>query len=79
MPKLSARKVESLREPGMYADGDALYLRIGPTGAKSWILRTVVHGRRRELGLGGASLVTLAEAREKARALRKVAREGGGP
>lgn len=79
MPKLTARKVETLKEPGMHGDGEGLYLRVGPTLAKSWILRTVVHGRRRELGLGAASLVSLAEARETARALRKVAREGGDP
>jgi integrase len=79
MPKLTARKVETLREPGMHGDGEGLYLRIGPTGAKSWILRTVVHGRRRELGLGSVSLVPLAEVREKARALRRVARDGGDP
>lgn len=79
MPKLTARKVETAKEPGMYADGEGLYLRIGPTGGKSWILRTVVHGRRRELGIGSASLVALAEAREKARQLRKIARDGGDP
>lgn len=63
----------------MHGDGNGLYLRIGPTGSKSWILRTVVHGRRRDLGIGSASLVSLAEAREKARELRKIAREGGDP
>lgn len=79
MPKLTARKVETLKEPGMHGDGEGLYLRVGPTLAKSWILRTVVHGRRRELGIGSASLVSLSEAREIARTLRKVAREGGDP
>lgn len=79
MPKLTARKVETLREPGMYGDGEGLYLRVGPTGSKSWILRIVVHGRRRELGIGSASLVGLAEARETGRRFRKVAREGGDP
>ena len=63
----------------MHGDGDGLYLRVGPTGAKSWILRTVVFGHRRELGIGSTKLVSLAEAREKARVLRKVAREGGDP
>ena len=77
MPKLTARKVESLKEPGMHLDGDGLYLRIGPSGSKSWVLRTVVYRHRRDLGLGSASLVTLAEARETARQLRKVARAGG--
>lgn len=38
MPKLTARKAESLKEPGMYADGEGLYLRVGPTGGRSWIL-----------------------------------------
>lgn len=79
MPKLTVRKVDSLTEPGMYSDGDGLYLRIGPKGGKSWILRTVVFGRRRDLGLGAASLVSLAEAREAARALRKLARAGEDP
>ena len=63
----------------MYGDGGGLYLRVGPTGAKSWILRTMVHGRRREFGLGSAALVTLAEARELGRQYLKTAREGGDP
>lgn len=79
MPRLTARKVQTLSEPGMYGDGDGLYLRIGPTGAKSWILRTVVYGKRRDFGLGSAKLVSLAEAREEARRLRKIARAGGDP
>ncbi|MCA0042197.1 Arm DNA-binding domain-containing protein [Celeribacter sp. ASW11-22] len=40
---------------------------------------TMVHGRRQDLGLGSASLVSLAEAREEAHELRKVARSGGDP
>jgi integrase len=39
----------------------------------------VVHGRRRDIGLGGLSLVSLAEARERASTYRKIAREGGDP
>ena len=39
----------------------------------------MVRGRRRELGLGGFPLVSLAEAREKAFSNRKLAREGGDP
>ena len=79
MTRLSTRRVQSLNEPGMYNDGNGLYLRVGPTGGKSWVLRTVVYGRRRDLGIGSASLVTLAEARESAQRLRKVARAGGDP
>ncbi|MGM0583753.1 MAG: tyrosine-type recombinase/integrase [Pseudomonadota bacterium] len=65
--------------PGRHADGNGLYLHVDDSGARRWVLRTTVHGRRRDIGLGGASLVSLAEAREKARALRKIAREGGDP
>ena len=65
--------------PGRYADGNGLYLFVQPSGTRSWIQRLVVRGRRRELGLGSLALVPLAEAREKAQANRKRAREGGDP
>ena len=76
---LTVKGIEAKKEPGMYGDGGGLYLRVGPTGSKSWILRTVISGKRRELGIGSAELVTLAEARERALAMRKVARGGGDP
>jgi hypothetical protein len=79
MPGLTARKVQTLKEAGMHGDGGGLYLHVSANGAKSWILRTVVYGRRRDLGLGSVSVVTLAEARDKARSYRKVARDGGDP
>ncbi len=65
--------------PGRHADGNGLYLFVQPSGTRSWIQRLVIRGRRRELGLGSVALVSLAEAREKARASRKLAREGGDP
>ena len=64
---------------GRHADGNGLYLFVQPSGTRSWIQRLVVRGRRRELGLGSVRLVSLAEAREKALANRKLAREGGDP
>ena len=76
---LTALKIRSLKEPGCYADGNGLCLVVDPSGAKRWMLRTVVQGRRRDIGLGGTSLVSLAEAREKALSYRKRAREGGDP
>ncbi|MFN3263219.1 MAG: tyrosine-type recombinase/integrase [Pikeienuella sp.] len=79
MTKLTAAKVRALESPGMYGDGGGLYLCVGSGDARSWILRTMVHGKRRELGIGSASLIPLAEAREAAQALRKVARQGGDP
>ena len=65
--------------PGRHADGNGLYLFVQPSGTRSWIQRLVIRGRRRELGLGSVALVSLAEAREKALANRKLAREGGDP
>jgi integrase-like protein/Arm domain-containing DNA-binding protein len=79
MNRLTAKTAKSLKDPGLYGDGNALYLRIGPNGGKSWILRTVVHGRRRDIGLGSAGLVSLAEARELALDYRRIARNGGDP
>lgn len=76
--RLSAPAVNSAG-PGFHGDGNGLYLAVDDTGARRWVLRTVVHGRRRDIGLGGASLVSLKDARELARRLRKVAREGGDP
>lgn len=77
--KLTSRKVETLKLPGHYVDGEGLALVIGRRGGKSWVLRTMIQGRRRDVGLGGVSWVSLAEAREKAREARKIAREGGDP
>ena len=65
--------------PGKHCDGNGLYLFVQPSGARSWIQRLVIRGRRRDFGLGSVALVSLAEAREKARANRKLAREGGDP
>ena len=50
---LSAREVATLKKPGTYFDGHGLALRVGPTGAKSWIFRyTGTDGQRHDLGLG---------------------------
>ncbi|WP_426034591.1 integrase arm-type DNA-binding domain-containing protein [Cypionkella sp. TWP1-2-1b2] len=72
MSKLSARRVETLKDPGLCGDGDILYLSVKPSGSKSWILRTVVHGKRRDLCVGASDLVSLAEARDNSREWRKV-------
>lgn len=77
--QLTALTVRNLTRPGRYADGNGLYLVVDPSGAKRWLLRTVIHGKRRDMGLGGLELVSLSEAREKAAKYRKEAREGGDP
>src|SRR5215204_2289150 len=74
--KLKADQAKAAKRKGHYSDGKGLYLRVSSTGAKSWVFRYRVEGQLREMGLGGfdpndESTVTLAEARDKATAIRK--------
>ncbi len=71
--------VRNVSQAGRYCDGQGLYLVVRPSGSRGWIQRLTIRGRRTELGLGGFPLVSLKEAREKAFANRKLAREGGDP
>ena len=75
--KLTDMKVRNAK-PGIHGDGAGLYLRVKPSGAKSWVLRVQHQGRREDIGLGGYPAdKSLSEAREKAHELRKLARQGG--
>lgn len=76
---LTAATVRHMKDAGFYADGNGLYLKVDKSGAKRWIQRIVIHGKRTDMGLGSVSLVSLAEARDKAIQNRKVARDGGDP
>src|SRR5690242_8567261 len=78
--KLSALAVTRASKPNSYlSDGGGLYLRVGPTGAKSWAYRFRVSGRLHEMGLGPLHTVSLAEAREQALAKRKLRLDGVDP
>ena len=77
--RLSPAFVRKATKPGRYYDGNGLFLKVDPSGAKRWGQRLVIHGRQRTLGLGGCALVSLAEAREAALGNRKIARAGGDP
>ena len=84
MPKevynaLTPAKVRQEKRPGLFADGNGLYLVVSKTGARWWQWRGTVHGRRRELGVGSARLISLDEARETARTWRRIAKAGGDP
>lgn len=68
--KLTATAVKAAKAAGRYGDGDGLFLLVGPTGAKSWIVRVQKAGKRRDIGLGSAAKVTLALARERAATAR---------
>jgi len=78
--KLKALQAERLtKKPGMYGDGGGLWLCVSSRNAASWLFRYRLNGRSREMGLGPFADVTLAEARERAAAGRRVKAAGKDP
>ncbi|WP_298128256.1 site-specific integrase [Brevundimonas sp.] len=78
MGKLTANEVKAnLGKPGTYQDGDGLFLKVDRRGGASWTVRVQHQGKRRDIGLGSASLVTLANARAKAADARRAIRDQG--
>jgi integrase len=76
--KLTARKVETAK-PGKYSDGGNLYLVVSEAGSRKWVLRFTWRGQAKEMGLGSASSVPLADAREKAASARRKIAQGLNP
>ena len=64
--KLTAKFVENVSEAGKYYDQHGLFLHVRPSGAKKWLQRYTFQGRRREIGLGSAKIVSVATARRNA-------------
>jgi len=77
--RLTAATVRTVTKTGLHADGNGLYLKVDSGGSKRWIQRIVINGKRRDIGLGSAALVSLSEAREAALENRKSARAGDDP
>jgi integrase len=75
---LTARKVDTAK-PGKYGDGANLYLVVSKTGARKWVLRFTFRGKPKEMGLGSAASVPLADAREKAATARRKIAQGLNP
>ena len=73
--------------PGRHGDGDGLCLVVDPSGARRWILRVTVKGQknkmgaplRTDFGLGGADVVTINQARDRALEYRRMAKQGLNP
>jgi len=84
--KLTKRLVENLG-PGRHGDGSGLYLVVDPSGARRWIVRVTVKGQknkkgaplRTDFGLGGADVVNLHQARDRALEYRRMAKQGLNP
>ena len=84
--KLTKKLVENLGA-GRHGDGAGLYLVVDPSGARRWIVRVTVKGQknrkgaplRTDFGLGGADIVPLNQARERALEYRRMAKTGLNP
>ena len=76
--RLTAKQVENAK-PGRYGDGGGLWLEVSTSGAKHWTLRYQINRRARWMGLGSAKVVTLADARERARLARLALVDGVDP
>lgn len=77
--KLTALQVTKLTKPGLHGDGGGLTLQITKAGVKSWLFRFMLEGKAYGMGLGPTHTFSLAEARQKALAARKLLAEGLNP
>lgn len=80
---LSVKGIAKLKGAGKYHDGGpigiGLYLQITATGARSWLFRYEIAGREHQMGLGSFTAFDLAQARERARAARRLVEDGIDP
>ncbi len=77
---LTALQINSKNlKPGLHPDGNGLYLRVQVKGAKSWIYRFQLNGRRRKMGIGTLFERPLIEARAEAARLGAMVRSGVDP
>ncbi|MBK0400630.1 tyrosine-type recombinase/integrase [Limibaculum sp. M0105] len=76
--QIHARQVDTL-PVGKHADGRGLYLHVASEKARSWVWRGTVQGRRREISIGPADVVSLKSARMTAEDWRRIALDGGDP
>ncbi len=79
MGKMTATAVKAAKAPGRYGDGKGLFLIVGKRAASSWVVRVQKNGRRRDIGLGSASKVSLSRARELAETVRSQVEAGIDP
>jgi len=77
--RLTALQAKRATKAGLLGDGKGLYLRVGDSGSKSWVLRYMLDGRAREMGIGSYYDLSLADARERARGFRKMVKDGVDP
>src|SRR6478672_12406880 len=66
-------------KPGLYGDGNGLYLQVSNRGTKAWVFRFMMARRARKMGLGDFDRVSLKDARKKANAAHGLVVDGIDP
>src|SRR5262245_23934485 len=77
--KLTPLAIKRAKKPGLYGDGNGLYLQISQFGTKAWLFRFMRDGTARKMGLGPLHTVSLADARQKAAEARRKLLDGIDP
>ena len=82
--RLTTRKIDRIATPGIYGDGNTLFLKVrddgnGGRGSAQWVQILKINGKRYERGLGGYPIVALEEARQVAFDNRRKAKHGENP
>lgn len=67
---LTQKAIQNITIPASYQDKHGLFLKVTPSGAKFWIFRYQINGKRHDAGLGKFPLVSLADARAACLELR---------
>lgn len=76
---LTQKRVDRERERGRHSDGDGLYLQVLSDENRSWLFRYERAGKERWMGLGSVRDWSLADARDRAHAARKLLANGVDP
>lgn len=79
MAKLTAIGVQRAKGPAVLHDGAGLYLRVAASGAKAWVFRYQLGGKRRDMGIGSYPAISLADARQRAAEYRRQRHSGIDP
>jgi len=77
--RLNNSIIEAITEPGLYPDGDGLFLQVKGSKGRSWIFKYTFQGQSHEMGLGSLRAFNLTEARKRAREKRQLISDGIDP
>jgi integrase len=77
--RLTARQVETIADPGRYADGHGLYLNVRPGLSRQWLFRFRWQGKLKEMSLGAHPAISLKHARDLAIDAKRLVATGVDP